>query len=647
VSSLWLTASLFNAVIDEVPAALRGLRQLLIGGEALSVSHVRRALSLLPWTEIVNGYGPTESATFTCCYRIPRQLDETLNSIPIGHPIGNTVVYILDSHLHLMPIGVPGELYIGGDGLARGYLNRPELTAEKFIACPFGPDPSARMYKTGDIARCLPDGNIEFLGRVDHQVKIRGYRIELGEIEATLTQYPSTLCAVVLARADTPGEKQLVAYIIPKPEQLPTATELKNFLRAKLPPYMIPSAFVFLNELPLTANGKVNRHALPVPDTIRPESANSFVAPRDYVECQLSEIYANLLGVQNISVKDNFFDLGGHSLLVLRVMNQIENILGKTLPIAALFQAPTVEQLADLLRSKGQLSSRSSLVPIQTNGSKLPFFWVHGEASDAFLPRYLGPDQPIYGLRHQSENGYPALYTTVENIAAHYLDELRTVQANGPYHLGGFCFGGLVAFEMAQQLKKQRQEVALLVLLEPSIPWDCEGSARPSAHTPNSPDNGSTIANDVQRHLRNLAALRWKDKFTYVLQRSKGKINEAAVKILSPVKRMVWGIIWTLYPRFGYRIPHSLRSPYILKVYRKAMKNYVLTVYAGRITVFARKENFWILQRWKTLALGGLDIHEVTGHHEDVLKEPHVKAWAEKLKTFLKKSTNRRVPNND
>ncbi len=228
VTTLWLTASLFNAVVDQAPGALSNIRQLLTGGEALSVPHVRRAQALLPALEITNGYGPTESTTFTCCYRIPKPFEETRSSVPIGRPIANTKVYILDKHLHPVPVGVRGELHIGGDGLARGYLNETDLTAQKFIADPFNPNSGARLYKTGDLARYLPDGNIEFLGRMDRQIKLRGFRIELGEIESTLAQHPGVSETVLLAQEDNPEDKRLVAYVVPEPECCPTAAELNQ-----------------------------------------------------------------------------------------------------------------------------------------------------------------------------------------------------------------------------------------------------------------------------------------------------------------------------------------------------------------------------------------------------------------------------------
>jgi amino acid adenylation domain-containing protein len=352
VSTLWLTAALFNTVIDEAPEALRGIRQLLIGGETLSVPHVRRALSQLPETEIINGYGPTESTTFTCCYVIPRQLDDNISSIPIGKPIGNTQVYLLDMHLQPAPVGVPGELYIGGDGLARGYLNRPELTEERFVGNPFSNDPKSRLYRTGDIARYLPDGNIEFLGRLDDQVKIRGYRIELGEIEAVLAQYPAVREAVVLAREESPGDKRLVAYVVPNLNPAPASHALRSFLKEKLPDYLVPSAFVFLDSLPLTPHGKVDRKALPAPEQSRPELDETFSAPRTAVEGPLAGIWAEVLKIDKVGIHDNFFDLGGHSLLATQVVSRIRRSLRVEVPLRTMFEAPTIAGLAIAILKK-------------------------------------------------------------------------------------------------------------------------------------------------------------------------------------------------------------------------------------------------------------------------------------------------------
>jgi amino acid adenylation domain-containing protein len=376
ISTLWLTASLFNALIDQAPEALSGVRQLLIGGEALSVFHVRQALSLLPGTQIINGYGPTESTTFTCCYSIPRQLDASLTSIPIGPPIANTQVYLLDTHLAPVPIGVAGELHIGGDGLARGYLHRPELTADRFIPNPFSDEPGARLYKTGDVARYLPDGNIEFIGRTDDQVKIRGFRIELGEIEAVLRQHAAVRDAVVIAReevektyhgmsvaervGDNPQSafrnpkstgKRLVAYVVTNQTDRPTIQDLRDFLKRKLPDYMVPSMFVLLENLPLTPNGKLDRKALPEPDQNRSGLEQSFVAPRNLVEETLARVWADLLKVERVGLHDNFFDLGGHSLLGTQVVSRVRSVFQVELSLRSLFEAPTVASLAEHIKS--------------------------------------------------------------------------------------------------------------------------------------------------------------------------------------------------------------------------------------------------------------------------------------------------------
>jgi acyl-coenzyme A synthetase/AMP-(fatty) acid ligase/acyl carrier protein len=351
IDTLWLTASLFNMVIDEEPEALSEIKQLLIGGEALSVSHVRKGLDLLPDVQIINGYGPTESTTFTCCYRIPRPIDDHLLSIPIGKPIGNTQVYILDSYLNPVPMGVTGEIYIGGDGLARGYLNRPELTAERFIYHSFDGQVEQRLYKTGDLARYLADGNIEFLGRIDDQVKIGGYRIELGEIETVLRSHPGVRQCAVTVREDRPDDKRLIGYVVMQPDAQLKIDDLRGFLKQKLPAYMIPSVLVQLDELPLLPNRKVHRKALPAPDGSRPELDNSYVPPRTSIEQTLVDIWREILRLEKVGIHDNFFDLGGHSLLATKIISRVRDALKIDLPLRTLFETPTIQGLAQNLYS--------------------------------------------------------------------------------------------------------------------------------------------------------------------------------------------------------------------------------------------------------------------------------------------------------
>jgi len=343
VTVLWLTAGLFHRMIDEALESLRGLRVLIAGGDVLSVPHVRRALAELG-CEVVNGYGPTENTTFTCCHRMDRET-ELGDTVPIGRPIANTTVYLLDDRLRPVPAGVTGSLYTGGDGLARGYHGRPELTAAAFLPDPFAPEPGARMYRTGDRARCRADGTIEFLGRADFQVKIRGYRIELGEIEHALAEHPLLGDTIVLARDDGGQSKALVAYAT-RAGGDPKTDELRAFLSERLPDHMLPSAFVLLDRFPLTANGKVDRKALPAPGGARPELATAFAAPAEGAEAKIATVWSNVLGLDRVGATDNFFDLGGNSLAMIQAHTQLNEALGRELRMVDLFQHPTVRALA-------------------------------------------------------------------------------------------------------------------------------------------------------------------------------------------------------------------------------------------------------------------------------------------------------------
>ncbi|MFN6462897.1 MAG: amino acid adenylation domain-containing protein [Nostoc sp. DedVER02] len=343
VNILWLTSALFNLMIDTIPSGLLGVKQLLIGGEALSVNHVRRALELLPETKIINGYGPSECTVFTCCYPIPQKLTENVHSVPIGKPIGDRTVYILDDNLNRVTIGISGELYVGGASVARGYLNQPKLTSEKFIPNPF--IAGDILYKTGDLVRRLPDGNLEFIGRIDTQVKIRGFRIELAEIEAILVQHPDIKQVVVIAREDEPVNKLLVAYLVATNDSLTTGT-LRNFLKVKLPNYMIPAALVFLDKFPLTPNGKLNRRALPAPDSDQRNREVDFVAPHTPIEQELATIWTEVLKLKQVGIHDNFFELGGHSLLATQVVSRLREAFTLDFPLRYLFENPTIAELA-------------------------------------------------------------------------------------------------------------------------------------------------------------------------------------------------------------------------------------------------------------------------------------------------------------
>ncbi|HEU4328582.1 MAG TPA: amino acid adenylation domain-containing protein [Roseiflexaceae bacterium] len=489
-----------TALLAMEGAELPALRTICVAGEACPAELVAR---WAPGRRFFNLYGPTE----TTIWATAQECVAGAGAPPIGRPIANTQCYVLDPHMRPVPVGVPGELYLGGVGLARGYLNRPELTAERFVPNPFGVggaggwglgareqngEPSgtaadssnsklktqnSKLYKTGDRARWRADGTLEFLGRIDFQVKLRGFRIELGEVEAVLAQHPALRELVVVARTDEPGQTYLAAYVVPQSASADVAdalpAQLRAFLRERLPEYMQPSTITVLPAMPLNANGKIDRKALPAPDRQRSLLDNPFVAPRDSLECRLAQIWEELLNVYPVGATDNFFDLGGHSILAVRMIFQASALAGRDLPLATLFQAPTVELLAQAIRCADD-RPWSPLVAIQPAGTRPPIFCVHAHGGGALsyyeLARALGPDQPFYGLQAPGLDGEQEALTDISEMARLYIEAMRSVQPEGPYRIGGHSFGGLVVYEMAQQLRAQGQEIALLAVFDTIAP---------------------------------------------------------------------------------------------------------------------------------------------------------------------------------
>ncbi|NCQ97919.1 MAG: amino acid adenylation domain-containing protein [Microcystis aeruginosa L211-101] len=635
VNILWLTCALFNLMIDTMPESLLGVKQLITGGETLSVAHVRRGLALLPKTQIINGYGPSECTVFTCCYPISKQLDENLASIPIGKPIGDRKVYLLDRNLQPVPVGVYGEIHVGGASVARGYLNQLALTREKFISNPFLAGDT--LYKTGDLARYLPDGNIEYVGRIDNQVKIRGFRIELGEIEAVLSQNQAVQSSCVIVREDNPGEKQLVAYIVPKLGVKLTSGDLHQFLSHKLPGYMVPSAFMMLEFLPLTANGKIDRRALKAPSNT--SDSDRFIEARNQLELNLVQIWSKVLKIDKISVHDNFFDLGGHSLLAPYLITQIKEQLGKEIAVTTIFQNPTIEQLATIIRTDSDSSNQSCLVPIQPQGSKPPFFCVPGAGGRPFyfyhLGRCLGKDQPFYSFENDLYQQFGEI-TRIEDIASIYLQAMQDLQPQGPYFLGGHSYGGNVAFEMAQQLVNQGQQVALLAIIDSSAPTY--------------KDKQILLDYINWDHARWLAEV---SKGIEVYLDKTIDISYETLQLLTVEEQLKYALNFF---KLANMLPPNAETRQLEKIVQ-AYKTSCLClidylpkqIYPGKITIIRAREeladdpNKDLIAGdcedsslgWSEFSTEPVEIHFVLGNHVSIMVEPHVQILAEELKVCL------------
>jgi amino acid adenylation domain-containing protein len=446
----------------------------LCGGEPLPLDLADALLTRCH--TLWNMYGPTETTVWSTIHEVrPRtgaEAERVTGSVPIGRPVENTWCYVLDGYRQPVPVGVPGELFIGGLGVARGYVHQPELTAERFLPDPHRP--GGRMYRSGDLVRFDPDGNLVFLGRVDQQVKIRGHRVELGEIEATLASHPQVRAAVVATYQPTPGDTRLVAYYQPDGDHAPHPDTLRDHLRLSLPAVMIPAVYLPLATFPLTPNNKIDRTQLPPPPTSHALDVRRRVPPRSGLERELADIWEHVLGVHGISRDDDFFDLGGHSLLAIRVFASIERLTGRRLPLTALFEAPTIAGLAEQIAIGGTSPRWTSLVAMQPNGPRPAFFYVSPYLitilSFSHLARYLRPDQPLYVLQPQGMEKDLPVHHRVEDMAAHYIAEMRLVQPCGPYRLGGHCAGSWVAFEMARQLQADGEEVALLMVVDSGPP---------------------------------------------------------------------------------------------------------------------------------------------------------------------------------
>ncbi|MEH2283681.1 MAG: amino acid adenylation domain-containing protein [Nostoc sp.] len=624
VTRIILVPSLLRLLLDNYSHLINKLAQLklwITSGEALSVKLVKTFQELIPFAKLINLYGSSEvSANAT--YYDTSLLPEKANSVPIGRPIDNTQIYVLNRDLQPTPVGVIGELYVSGDGLAKGYLHRPQLTQQRFIDNPF--IPGTKLYKTGDLARYLNDGNLEYLGRDDEQVKIRGFRVELGEMATVITQHPEVHDAVVIINDDAENNQRLIAYIVTDKQEI--GTQLLTYLQQKLPSYMLPSAFVVLNALPLTPNGKIDKRALPTPDNIRQNTTQSFIPPRSFTELSLVKLWENLLNTNPIGITDNFFELGGHSFLAIRLMAQIQDQFGHNLSLSTLFENPTIEKLADIVSQPFRESSNSPLVVINSFDDKIPFFCMHGAGGNISpyfnLSKRLGEDYPFYALENTLDQEKPEIIS-VEETATLYLQEIRQIQPDGPYFLGGHCYGGVLAFEMAQQLQKQGETVGLLVVIDAIL-------SEKRIETTESDDDAKfllRIAESMKTENNIDFSLPFEELKNLSLNEQLNLINKKANSIFSDAE-----------------IEDFLRYYKRFKVHVQAMRNYVPQVYPGSMTLFrANKEIIHDFESpefqtddpllgWGKYSNQAIKVIEVPGDHFSIFVEPHIQELAKHLR---------------
>ena len=600
----------------------KGDLKILCGGEAWPAE---LAEQLLPRCESLwNMYGPTETTIWSSANRI-----EKGKPILMGRPIANTCFFVVDSHRQPVPVGLAGELLIGGEGVARGYWRHRELTAEKFIADPFGGE--SRLYRTGDLVRYQANGMLEFLGRMDQQVKIRGFRIELQEIENALREHTGVSEAVVTIREDE-RIPRIVAYVIPSQGPASGPDVLRNHLNAMLPGYMVPATFVMLKSLPLTPNGKIARNKLPPPPPSKAERRSDSARPFDSIELQLAQLWRKVLGVHHVGLGDDFFELGGSSIAAAQLFYEIERLTGKRLPLATLFRAPTVGKLAQILRYSGWTPDWSSLMPINAGGSQLPFFLIHGAEGNVLLyrqlARCLGPDQPVYGFQSQGLNGTETVASSIEEMASHYVKELLAVQPTGPFLLGGYCMGGTVAFEMAQQLLARGERVGLVAMLET---YNLIEALRSNTPTPRL----FHWLQNVWFHGANFCLAGDRDRWNFV--REKWKVERARLGIKS--RAVFSALSSSRKPGLDQSYPH-LR---VKLANDRAASQYQPQPYSGRVVVVRPKKGFWRLDDptlgWSEVVRSGLVIREMSIYPRGMLVEPFVQMLAQELKVCLAEAT--------
>jgi surfactin family lipopeptide synthetase A len=612
ITNILSIPSLYGELLREADSSrLSSLQIVILAGESCSQQLVDLHYKMLPGVQLFNEYGPTEATVWSTVYRCAPQNRST--SVPIGYPIANTQVYVLDRNLQPVPSGVSGELFITGEGVARGYLHRPELTLQKFLPVPFAENSSLKMYRSGDQVRYLPDGNLQFLGRIDEQVKIRGMRIELGEIELALGAHPDVKEAAV-----TVGEEQrLVAHVVAGEQFATSAAELAAFLKARLPNYMVPAAFSFVSELPRTANGKIDRVALSQHFEIPAEVHTGPVAPRDAIESKLLVIWKEVLGTESADVAQDFFQLGGHSLLAAKLLYLIEQEFHQPLSLAFIFQAPTIEMMADWLRCPDQGLRARTIIEIQPKGLQPPLFWVRAGPRFRLLAEKLGTDQPFLGLDIPFSDAIklPTPYR-IEDIAAFLIKAMREVQPHGPYFLAGLCVNAVIAYEMARQLHAQKEEVALLAMLDAHNQAYYKKPLRDGRYT-----------GRIKYHFANIVNSDLRGGSSYVRDR----LEEARRKL----ERTIWQLTSDQGNNTRAGKMHNADA-----VIHPAFHRYEPGVYEGKLVLLQSSD--WPTGDYFDFALGwkgmvrGVEFHRIAGDHPSMFTEPNVNSVAAVLGKHMK-----------
>jgi amino acid adenylation domain-containing protein len=646
VTRIVLVPSLLKAILDIIQESHQDLPELhfwVTSGEAISPEIVHLFYKQFPNTQLINLYGSSESSADSTCYEIPKNLN--FKSIPIGRPIANTQVYILDANLQPVPIGIQGEVFIGGAGLSRGYLHHPDWTEERFIPNPFDRAKSQKLYRTGDLARYMPDGNIEYLGRIGNQVKIRGMRVELGEIETTLRQHPAVSEAAVWWINDPTEIKRLVAYFISNENQeskeLPTPSQFRQYLARWLPDYMIPAHYICLEQLPLTTSGKVNYHALPVPNLNHLNQSYQKIYPRDQIEQKLLDLWEEVLGLTGISVLDNFFDVGGHSLLAIRLFSRIECEFGRSLPIVTIFQSPTIEALAEIIRSDLDINRQPILVPIQNNGTGAPFFCIHGfggGVTDYYdLAQLLGEDQPFIAVQAKGIESQEIPHSDVIDMASHYLRAIQMRQPHGPYYLGGYCYGGVVAFEITRQLETQGEEVALLAIFEGYAP------IRQDASIYLKPRYMLNFFKNIPYWLHDFRKLSHSQKTGRVVN----ALRYIAKYFFARNQKLAWISLEDFLDDIE-QVPQKRRS--LMEIHLNAMLQYHAQPIQSSLTLYRVRgqslfRSFDPSMGWSRLTKSRVQIRMIDGAHFNIVAKPQVASLARQLKASIEEARKRNSGN--